>query len=169
MVYSWKYPLAVPAQEAGEYLSELEKEKGKLTPELILEESRGANAVLHPCFEWNDEKAAESYRIWQAGQLLRNITVKIEQEEKTPKIIRAYVNVADQKKHEKGAFVSLNVAMSNNEYKTQVLRNALYELQTFKNKYADYIEFEQIFNAITELTEKFFNKGEIFNDNNDHA
>ena len=153
-VYDWKYPWAVPAQVAGEYLSELEKREGKLTPELVLNESRDENAVLHPCFEWDDEKAAESYRLWQAGKILRDITVTIVREEHEPKIIRAYVNVTDQQKHEKGAYVSLNVAMNNGDYKAQVLKNALYELQTFKNKYADYVELEKVFIAIDELAEK---------------
>ena len=153
-VYDWKYPWAVPAQVAGEYLSELEKREGKLTPELVLNESRDENAVLHPCFEWDDEKAAESYRLWQAGKILRDITVTIVREEHEPKIVRAYVNVTDQQKHEKGAYVSLNVAMNNGDYKAQVLKNALYELQTFKNKYADYVELEKVFIAIDELAEK---------------
>lgn len=154
MVYSWKYPWAVPAQVAGEYLSELERDKGELTPELVLNESRDENAVLHPCFEWNDEKAAESYRLWQAGKIIRDITVTIEREETAPpRVIRAYVNIADQQKHEKGAYVSLNVAMNNGDYKAQVLKNALYELQTFKNKYADYVELEKVFTAIDELAE----------------
>ena len=154
-VYDWKYPWAVPAQVAGEYLSELEKREGKLTPELVLNESRDENAVLHPCFEWDDEKAAESYRLWQAGKILRDITVTIEREETAPpRIIRAYVNISDQQKHEKGAYVSLNVAMNNGDYKAQVLKNALYELQTFKNKYVDYVELEKVFIAIDELAEK---------------
>ena len=152
--YDWKYPWAVPAQVAGEYLSELEKREGKLTPELVLNESRDENAVLHPCFEWDDEKAAESYRLWQAGKILRDITVTIVREESAPRVIRAYVNVTNQQKHEKGAYVSLNVAMNNCDYKAQVLKNALYELQTFKNKYADYVELEKVFIAIDELAEK---------------
>ena len=155
-VYSWKYSWAVPAQVAGEYLEQLAKDKGELTPELILNESRDEKAVLHPCFEWDDEKAAEGYRLYQAGKILRDITVKIEREENTPpRIVRAYVNVTDQQKHEKGAYVSIDIAMKNCDYKAQVLKNALYELQTFKNKYAQYVELEKVFDAINEF-EKIF-------------
>lgn len=154
MVYVWKYPLAVSAQVAGEFLAGLEKEHGTLTPEMVLNESRDKNAVLHPCFEWDDEKAAENYRLHQAGQIIRNVTVKIEREKKPPQFIRAYVNIKDNENHEKGKYVSLNIAMKNKDYKTQVLQNAMYELKTFKNKYSSYVEFDKVFLAIDELTSK---------------
>lgn len=151
--YKWKYPMNVPAQQAGEYLAELENEKGTLTPELILNESRDENAVLHSCFEWDDEKAAEGYRLYQAGRILRNITVVIERENTPPQNIRAFVNVSDNSKHETGKFISLNVAMQNDDYRAQILKNALYELQTFKNKYSAYAELGKVFAAIENFAE----------------
>ena len=160
MTYEWKYAMKVPAQQAGEYLSKLEKEKGELTPELVLNESRNEKAVLHSCFEWDDAKAAEGYRLYQARHILSNITVVIERENIPPQNIRAFVNVSDNSKHETGKFISLNVAMQNEDYKEQVLRNALYELQMFKNKYADYVELEKVFIAIEELAEKIGEKNE---------
>lgn len=153
MIYAWKYSWAVPAQVAGEYLSELEKSKGKLTPELVLNESRDENAVLHSCFEWDDEKAAEGYRLYQAGKILRDITVVIERENTSPQNIRAFVNVSDNSKRETGKFISLNVAMNNSDYKAQVLKNALYELQIFKNKYSAYTELGKVFAAIDNFAE----------------
>ena len=44
--------------------------------------------------------------------------------------------------------------MKNNDYKAQVLKNAVYELQTFKNKYSAYVEFDKVFTVIDELAEK---------------
>ena len=150
-VYAWKFGMKVPAQKAGECLEELESKHGALTPEIVLEESRDEKATLHPCFEWDNEKAAEGYRLYQAGQLLRNITIVIERDETPKQITRAFVNISDNSAKEKGNFVSLSVAMSNDEYKAQVLKNARYELQTFKNKYAQYKELKKIFAAIDEL------------------
>ena len=154
MVYAWKCAMKVPAQKAGEYLSALEQSKGELTPELVLNESRDENAVLHPCFEWDDEKAAESYRLYQARYILGNITVKIEREDAPLQVVRAFVSVADVSKSEKGAFIPIEKAMTNTDYKQQVLKNALWELQNFKNKYSAYVELEKIFTTIDELAEK---------------
>ena len=154
-VYSWKFGQPVPAQVAGEYLEKLEQENGALTPELVLNESRDEKAVLHPCFEWDDGKAAESYRLYQARKIISNITVKIEtsaNETSTP--VRAFVSISDSAKKETGNFVSIGVAMNDEVMRAQVLKNALYELQTFKRKYAAYSELQNIFNAIDELETK---------------
>lgn len=94
MVYQYKVPYArVGAQIAGEELARIEKEKGSLTPEMVVDESREEDAPLHPVFELDDKKAAECYRIVQAGGLIRNVTVKIEE---APRMepVRAFVNVA---------------------------------------------------------------------------
>lgn len=152
MIYEWKYPLAVPAQVAGEYLADLEQEKGELTPELVLNESRPAEAVLHSCFEWDDEKAAEGYRLYQARRIINNITVKIEENKnEIPQNVRAFVSVTDVSKQEKGSFITIQNAMLNTDYKKQVLRNALWELKNFKNKYSSYKELGKIFASIDEL------------------
>lgn len=154
-VYEWKYSMGVPPQQAGEFLEELERSHGALTPELVLNESRDENAVLHPCFEWDDDKAAEGFRLYQARKILNNITVKIEHSPmKAPQVVRAFINVNDETKKERGKFVAMATIMRNPDYKAQILKNALYELQTFKNKYADYVELEKVFTAIDELAEK---------------
>lgn len=71
MVYKWKIPGVIPvdAQTAGEELQRIYQEKGGLNPSDIVEESRHDSAPLHPCFEWDDETAAEKYRQTQAMQL----------------------------------------------------------------------------------------------------
>ena len=149
--YFWKRILPVPAQKAGEYLEELEKKHSALTPEIVLEESRDENAVLHKCFEWDDAKAAEGYRLVQARNIIRNITVKIEKQDSPALITRAFVNVQDESKKDKGRFVSVGIAITDEQMKKQILKNALYELQTFKNKYAECYELGKIFADIEEL------------------
>ena len=75
MIYKWKIPGVIPvdAQTAGEELQRIYQEKGGLNPSDIVEESRNDSAPLHPCFEWDDEIAAEKYRQTQAMQIVRSI------------------------------------------------------------------------------------------------
>lgn len=57
----------------------------RLTAEKVLDASRPAKAPLHPAFEWNDEKAAENYRIHQARNVIRSVqVVNTQTGEKTP-------------------------------------------------------------------------------------
>lgn len=153
MVYEWKFPMPVDAQIAGEELARIEGEHNSLTPELVLEESREENAVLHPCFEWDDSIAAEKYRLEQAGCLLRNIVItvtKTAEEVDAPKDVkvRAYVNVSEEKK---GVYVPIKTALSQENYRKRVLENALSELRMFQNKYAIYAELAGVCKAIDDF------------------
>lgn len=151
MVYQYKVPYAkVSAQTAGEELARIEKENGSLTPELVVDESREENAPLHPVFEWDDKKAAEHYRVMQAGSLIRNVTVKIEE---APRMepTRAFVNVAPVGQR-KGIFVSIKSAMDDEESRETVLARALAELEKVKEKYKDLHELAGIFSEIDRLT-----------------
>ena len=151
MVYQYKVPYArVSAQTAGEELARIEKEKGSLTPEMVVDESREDDAPLHPVFEWNDKKAAERYRIVQAGSLIRNVTVKIEE---VPRMepVRAFVNVAPVGKR-KGVFVSIKSAMTDEDGRETVVARAMAELERVKEKYKDLQELAGIFAEIDRLT-----------------
>lgn len=151
MVYEYKVPYAkVSAQEAGEELARIECEHGGLTPELVVDASREESAPLHPVFEWNDRKAAERYRIVQAGSLIRNVTVKIDE---VPRMepVRAFVNVAPVRKR-KGVFVSVKTAMDDADSRETVIARALAELEKVKEKYKNLQELAGIFAEIDRLT-----------------
>lgn len=152
MVYEWKISMPVDAQIAGEELERIESEHNSLTPEVVLEESRAENSVLHKCFEWNDTIAAEKYRVEQARYIIRNIIVKVESpvRDDLPKEIkiRGYVNVSE---NQKGEYVKITTALSNDDYRARVLKNALAELRMFQNKYSIYAELAGVCKAIDEF------------------
>lgn len=121
MVYQWANGsrLKANAQEVGE---ELEAIQGSITPERVVEEARNSFLELHKCFEWDDEKAAEKYRITQARDVLRFIsvvtTVKAEGKESERITVRAYENV--KTKSNGREYVQLFSALDNAEYRDQV-------------------------------------------------
>lgn len=79
----------VPAQDAGEELARIHAEHGTLRPADVVEESRPDDAVLHPVFEWDDSKAADEHRKWQARMLIRSVVTVAE----TGKQESAYAHV----------------------------------------------------------------------------
>lgn len=95
------------------------------------------------------KKAAERYRVVQAGSLIRNVTVKIEE---APRMepIRAFVNVAPAGQR-KGIFVSIKSAMDDEETHETVVARALAELEKVKKKYKDLHELAGIFSEIDRL------------------
>jgi hypothetical protein len=152
MVYKWRQErFPVKAQVAGEELERIQEVYNGISPQVVVEESKPEDATLHKCFEWNDTKAADKYREQQARVLIANIvTVKLEEEQEEIKPVRAFINVVDC--DEPAKYVSLNTALNDENYRRQMLDNALKELISFKQKYKDLQELTEIFQAIDRET-----------------
>lgn len=131
-------------------MEEIRKQRGQLTPAILLEESRSEDALLHNCFEWDDTEAAEKYRLNQSRLFIANVKVTVLDDggNKKAECVRAFVNVSDQSHRESGVFVPIMEAISNRESRDAVLNNALMELQQFKNKYSSLCELSKVFEAI---------------------
>lgn len=156
-VYKWKVDNLFPvsAQVAGETIEEVQDALGKenIEPQDLLDASRPINAPLHPCFEWDDEIAAEKYRLKQAGSIIRNITVTIITRSAAEITTRAFVNVSDAP-CEKGNFIPIKLAMENADYRANILGHALAELRNFQHKYTAYRELAKVFAAIEEFAQE---------------
>lgn len=83
-------------------LSELEaKGKGRLTPDMVLSDARKPTSPLHSYFEWDNLKAADSWRLEQARALIRSITVVITTERNSVSVV-GYVRDPDMPHGEQG-------------------------------------------------------------------
>lgn len=146
--YSWRpgSRISIDAQLAGREMARIEKGAGCLTPELVLERARTANSALHGHFEWDDGKAADQYRLGQAGELIRSITVDITRSNvEPPKTVRAFVNVKeDDGRH----YVATARALSDTELRAQVLAKAWADLEAWRERHAELVEFAKVFAAI---------------------
>lgn len=49
----------------------------RLTPSAVVEAARDAASPLHPLFEWDDDLAAEAYRLDQARAVIRTVLVTV--------------------------------------------------------------------------------------------
>ena len=141
---------SVPAQAAGERLKEIEKRDGSVTPQAVVEDARPEDSVLHSAFEWNNEKAAEAYRIHQAGLLIRCIVVAPEKGDKSEEPVRLFVNTkpTDDGQKKPGLYINFRSAMENPESRSVILSNAKHEMLVFKKKYSQLKELSLVFMAI---------------------
>lgn len=153
MVYSYKnYGYKVPASVVGKEFERIESEHGEITADLVLQEATPEDSPLHELFEWDDPKAAHSYRLQQAVVLICNLTREVESEdEETPLITRAYVDVSE---NTKGKFINVKSAFQNVDTKEIVLKRALNELKAFEEKYKNLLELAELFEVIDDLIEK---------------
>ena len=121
--------------------NEIESIGETFTCKQIVEKAKDRNTELHKCFEWDNEIAADKYRLQQAGLIIRNLVitrVEEEKEQKTP--LRMFVSTGERT----GAYKPVkSVVRIQSEYKN-LLERAYSELRAFKNKYSMLKELDEI-------------------------
>ena len=161
-IYGWILPLypTVDAQDAGQFIEQLsEKNGGKITSKQLVDASRDECYELHACYEWDNSKAAEKYRLKQAGKVFQNLKVvsvdrevirrdvKVtiispktadlevstkETDESTPVPIRAYLNMDVGGKK---AYMQTEKVLSDTELRENALETVKADIRNFINKY----------------------------------
>lgn len=142
-----------------------EENDGLLDPVKVVEYAKDPNTALHNRFEWDDSKAAEGYRIWQARQIIRMELVVIAQNEKGKietfagiteqdgKIVRTYVSLSSDRRPEEGerGYRSLIDVLSDSEMREQMLEEAKKDMNVFRRKYGALSELAKVFAAMDEV------------------
>lgn len=133
--------------KSNEILEELKRIKDLhvnkiLKPEDVLESARHESSVLHDRFCWDDTKAAEEYRLWQARQLIA--TVKIEYDGEVEKhYYHTSVTINDEKVQ---GYVTAEDFSNEDIYKS-VLKEAITSLKYWQKKYEDIKELKDIIDS----------------------
>jgi hypothetical protein len=146
------------AQIIGPELVRINAENGCLKPEIVVDEARPKNSVLHDHFEWDDDKAAYKYRLQEARQLIRCIRIidpGIPIDEQPAH--RAFVHVSADPKEgqfEGEGYIPIARAMGRKAYRQQVLQEALNAARHWQRKYEDLKELTLVFAEIDKVAEK---------------
>lgn len=155
MKYQWKpgtdNTSLDPELAAGELDRIQEENDGMLTAGVVLENSRDTDSALHGYFEWNNKKASEKYRLWQARYLINHLEVVVKRVETDPVTIRVYTNILTT---EGRGYFRTDVLIQNKDTARIVLENAWAELQKIRRKYNDLREFNTIFRAMDKVRER---------------
>ena len=143
----------VSADIVGAEMERIEARDGQVTSKSLLDAGRPEESVLHSLFEWDDSKAAELYRLRQATEVITHIHIVIDEKPNTP--YRAYVNIQESSgQTERGRFINVRSAMENEETRRIVLNMAISEAKRFSQKYANYKELSEVFEAIERVAER---------------
>lgn len=140
----------VPAQAVGERLERLRAAgAGELTPEAVVADARHPGSPLHPLFKWDEAEAAHQYRLVQARALIRAVIVRYRAAPGNgARSVVAFVNL---KEGDRQYYTATAVALSDPERRAIVLRQAWEDFQALRKRYADLIEFAQLFAALDEI------------------
>ena len=113
-------------------VQELERvrEKCGLSSRTLLDESRPAKAVLHKEFEWNDFKAAEQWRLKEAGELLNVVQSTYESGPEEPQ--RLYVI---QERAETNTYAPVHEVLQRQSSRDRLILELLRDLQSFRRRF----------------------------------
>lgn len=138
------------AQVYGEYLEKLAMaNKKELKPEIIVRAARSEDSPIHECFEWDDSKAAEKYRLEQARKLVNHLEIKIEFK-KGERFQKAWFSITTNGRNQR-AYNHMNVVFTEKPKRDQVIQQALREIKDWQKRYESYQELAQIFDAIEQV------------------
>lgn len=150
------------AKTYGRRIDQLIAQLGRaITPEELLEDAQDLGSPMHNFFEWDDDIAAQKYRLQQARYILRCIDVEIIYNGDN-KSTRAYVNVSDPQDQERGlVYVSVDRALSEPEMRKQLIQQAMIEAMSWKEKYKTLKELGLIFETIVVVKKELEQKLKI--------
>jgi hypothetical protein len=153
MVYKWRDGArltGVDPTAAVERLSSIPArmgiDEGGLSAEIVLEDSRDVSSPLHPAFEWDNEVAAEEYRLEQARHVLASVVVvhvNDEGAEQSETARRMFVAVRKDGESQSHLYMPVTVETANAR-----LMQALRELASIERRFGDLPELAGVLTAL---------------------
>ena len=107
----------------------------------IVEKARDENTELHKCFEWDNDIAAEKYRLEQAKNIVRMLVFTQKDNKEQP--LRVF-----QITQEKNVYQPTKMFIKNKDEYNSLLDRALRELDAFRKRYHTLSELEEVLEAI---------------------
>ncbi len=116
-----------------------------VTPKAVLEKAKDKKSELNKCFTWNNDEAAEKYRLIEARRIIQLLVVSPRDSEDAQPV-RIFQISSEKNQYQENEYFMRN----EDEYQI-LLKRALAELDAFKRRYATLSELENVMLAIDEL------------------
>lgn len=158
---AWKAGSCIKAdaQKAAEMFEEIRQKDG-LSPQTLLDANREPGTLLHDEYEWDDQEAAEKYRLNQSGHIIRSLVfIPVETQEDNRPVkhyaaVRAYLPVGENK----GQYEHIRVIAEDTAMRKRMLDNCLAELKSFQRKYSTLKDVVDSINQPISLIENYLNE-----------
>lgn len=114
------------------------------TPQQIVAKGRDAETELHKCFDWNDQTAAEKYRLHQARQIVCHLVIQRPEGNMPKQETRYFFKVRENEGYKPTERIYRNA-----DEHSLLLQRARAELAAFQRKYSGLTELSELFDAIS--------------------
>lgn len=131
-----------------------EAHDGMLSAREVVEAARDNASPLHDEFEWDDDMAAEQYRLAQAGMLIRRVKLTIikmhpKTKKVTAEITRQFqANPSPQSGSRERGFDTIEEMLSDASKREALLAMVVKEMQSYRRRYAQLSELADVWAAI---------------------
>lgn len=131
------------------------KHNGLLRAQDVLEEASKPTNILHlwSGFEWDQSKAAFKYNLQQARALIR-VTVEYVGPTGDETLSRVFVSLSTDRTKKGGGYRSLVTVVDDDILQSQLLEDAIRDMQRFKQRYATLKATAEVIRAMNSAEEK---------------
>lgn len=135
------------AEKIAREVEALRRDDGLIVPEDVVRWAREhPDSALHSQFEWDDGKAAEAYRIWQARRV---IAVCVVAEDGERKLVSLSID------RRGGGYRDVQDVIAKDELRKVLLRDALQELKRVRAKYEHIKELASVYAEIEKVDRQY--------------
>jgi len=132
-------------QKVYEEIREICEDIGEAKPRQIVDKAEDESTELHKCFNWDNDDAADKWRLHQAVMLTSNLVFKREVTEESVKPVP--IRIFHKTDNTGGYKIPERTFKVQSEYEA-LLQRAYAELHAFKVKYAALKELDYILELI---------------------
>ena len=140
------------ANVVGAIYEQIEEREGSVTKENFLEASRPDDSPTHNLFEWDDKKAAESYRLETSKKIIGCLQLTFETIDNKECSVRAYVNVSPLT--EKAKYENIEVVLRDEDKRANYISRIKQELDNYIKRNA---HIEELADILIEAGQKLKN------------
>lgn len=120
-------------------LRALHSRDGVLTCEAVLEAARPKNSPLHGYFTWDDSRAAERYRLIEAGKLIATVRIEYRQK-KAAQIIYTPAFIPTGTNEGKRQYYPVEEVTRNDFLREKALADARSEMESTRARYSHLVD-----------------------------
>jgi len=138
--YAWRdgFKPPVEAEVFGAVVERIQAEKGRYPgPQDIVEAARQQGSPIKAALQWDDAKAAESYRVDQARKLLNSLQVVVVRLATGQEVASKALFRVKAPEGGPGGYAPRGEIVGDRELRAQVVAGARRELEAFVRKYSD--------------------------------
>lgn len=140
--------IAEKSQEVVDILHEIaDANNGILLPEHVVEAARPKSSPLHNRFDWDDNEAAEKWRLHQARKLIRVVVEYIPADKSASDPTPVFVALRTESSTG-GGYRKMVDVLSDDQQRDILISQALADMETFRRKYRHLKELAAIFTAM---------------------